>query len=75
MLGFLSVELSSGLIIKDLRLMVGPNAGGWITMLARQQMDRDGRPGRSASGKPIWSDSSNSKTRRQAIGSRISSSN
>jgi DNA-binding cell septation regulator SpoVG len=56
MLGFLSVELSSGLIIKDLRLIVGPNAGVWITMPARQQMDRDGRPGRSANGKPIWSD-------------------
>jgi hypothetical protein len=56
MLGFLSVELSSGLIIKDLRLIVGPNAGVWITMPARQQLDRDGRPGRSANGKPIWSD-------------------
>jgi len=53
LLGFLSVELASGLILNDLRLMTGKN-GHWIAMPAVKQFDRDGQPRLDANGKPIF---------------------
>ena len=52
-LGFVSVELSSGLILNDLRLMTGKN-GHWIAMPAVRVLDRDGNPRVDAAGKPIF---------------------
>jgi DNA-binding cell septation regulator SpoVG len=37
MVGFLSVELPSGLIIRNLRLMVGPQGSRWLAMPAQQR--------------------------------------
>jgi len=53
LLGFLSVELASGLILNDLRLMTGKN-GYWITLPAVKQLDRDGQLRVDAAGKPIF---------------------
>jgi DNA-binding cell septation regulator SpoVG len=53
LLGFLSVELASGLILHDLRLMTGKN-GHWIAMPAIRLLDRDGQPRVDAAGKPIF---------------------
>ena len=61
MLGFLSVELASGLILNDLRLMTGKN-GHWIAMPAVKLLDRDGNPRVDAAGKPISTSSSNFAT-------------
>jgi hypothetical protein len=49
LLGFLSVELPSGLIINDLKLMIGPAGTPWIALPAikRPQLDENG--------KQIWS--------------------
>jgi hypothetical protein len=52
-LGFLSVELASGLILNDLRLMTGKN-GHWIAMPAVKLLDRDGNPRVDAAGKSIF---------------------
>src|SRR5437879_2247229 len=43
LLGFLSVELGSGLILNDLRLMTGKN-GHWIAMPAQKRLDSGGNP-------------------------------
>jgi DNA-binding cell septation regulator SpoVG len=51
MLGFLAVELASGIVVNELKL-TGAN-GPWITMPARKQLDRDGDPQFDANGKPI----------------------
>lgn len=53
LLGFLSVELASGLILNDLRLMTGKN-GHWIAMPSQKQLDRDGNPRVDANGKPLF---------------------
>jgi DNA-binding cell septation regulator SpoVG len=52
-LGFMSVELASGLILNNLRLMTGKN-GHWIAMPAVKLLDRDGHPRVDAAGKPIF---------------------
>jgi DNA-binding cell septation regulator SpoVG len=53
-LGFLSVELASGLILNDLRLMTGKN-GHWIAMPAGKLLVRDGNPRLDVNDKPIFS--------------------
>jgi len=53
LLGFLSIECASGLILNDLRLMIGKN-GHWIAMPAVKQLDRDGKRRVDANGKPIF---------------------
>src|SRR5437867_12210592 len=53
LLGFLSVELASGLILTDLRLMTGKNEH-WIAMPAVKQLDRDGQPRVDSNDKPIF---------------------
>jgi DNA-binding cell septation regulator SpoVG len=54
---YFSVELPSGLVVNDLRLMAGKKGGGhWIGMPARPMLDRDGNPKRDENGKAIWND-------------------
>jgi hypothetical protein len=55
MIGVLSVELPSGLIINDAKLMVGPAGKHWIALPAIKQIDRDGTPKLDENGKPLWS--------------------
>jgi DNA-binding cell septation regulator SpoVG len=54
MLGFLSIELPSGLVINDAKLMMGPAGKHWIAMPANKQVDKDGEPKLDAKGKQIW---------------------
>jgi DNA-binding cell septation regulator SpoVG len=53
-LGFFDIELSSGLVIRDCKLMPGKNGGVWIAMPAVKQLDRDGNPILAPNGKPLW---------------------
>jgi hypothetical protein len=55
MLGFVSVELPSGLVVNDCKLMVGPNGRRWFAMPAVKQFDRDGSPRLDAKGKQLYS--------------------
>jgi hypothetical protein len=55
MAGFLSVELASGMIVRDLRLMIGPQGRRWLAMPAQQQLVRDGQP-RLVNGRSVWND-------------------
>jgi hypothetical protein len=55
MLGYLSAELPSGMIINDLKLMVGPKGQPWIAMPSQKQLDRGGNPRTGPDGKPLWS--------------------
>jgi DNA-binding cell septation regulator SpoVG len=52
-LGFLSIELGSGLVINDLKLMTGPKGGHWLAMPSIKAVDRDGQPIVNAKGKPV----------------------
>jgi DNA-binding cell septation regulator SpoVG len=54
LIGFCSVQLPSGMIVHDLRLMTGKN-GHWIALPAMKQVDRDGRPRTDSNGKAIYS--------------------
>ena len=54
-LGFITIELSSGLIINDAKLMIGPQGRRWIDLPAVKQVDQDGRPRLDVHGKQIWS--------------------
>jgi DNA-binding cell septation regulator SpoVG len=54
MLGFCAVELASGMVINNLRLMTG-KSGPWVAMPAQKQLDRDGQPRADVNGKPIYS--------------------
>jgi DNA-binding cell septation regulator SpoVG len=53
LLGFASVELLSGMIVNELRIMTGKR-GPWVAMPAQRQTDKDGRPRLDANGKPIY---------------------
>jgi DNA-binding cell septation regulator SpoVG len=53
LLGFLSVELASALILNNLRLMTGKNRH-WIAMPAQKQLDRDGKPRTDVNGNPVF---------------------
>jgi hypothetical protein len=52
--GFLSVEMPSGLIINDLKLMIGPTGKPWLAMPSQKQLDRDGNPRLDANGKQTY---------------------
>jgi hypothetical protein len=54
MVAFLSIELASGMVIHDLRLMIGKN-GPWIAMPSQKQVDKDGRPRLDANQRPTYS--------------------
>ena len=54
MRGFLSVEMPSGLIINDLKLMIGPTGKPWLAMPSQKQLDRDGNPRLDANGKQTY---------------------
>jgi DNA-binding cell septation regulator SpoVG len=53
--GFVSVEMSSGLVINDCKLMVGPNDRRWVAMPSVKQFDRDGAARLDANGRPTYS--------------------
>jgi hypothetical protein len=55
MLAFLNVELPSGMIVNDLKLMIGPAGKPWLAMPSQRQLDRDGNPRLDANGKQVWS--------------------
>jgi hypothetical protein len=54
-LGYLDVQLASGMIINGCRLMVGPAGRHWIAPPSQQQTNKDGCPRLDPNGKPIWS--------------------
>ena len=54
MLGFLSVEMPSGLIINDLKLMLGPTGKPWLAMPSQKRVDRDGNPVVGPNGKQTY---------------------
>jgi hypothetical protein len=54
-LGFLSIELPSGLIINDAKLMIGQAGKHWIALPAIKQTGKDGEPRLDANGKQLWS--------------------
>jgi hypothetical protein len=54
LLGYLSVELPSGMIVNDLKLMVGPKGRPWIAMPSQRQLDREGNPRTGPDGKQLW---------------------
>jgi hypothetical protein len=54
MRAFLSVELPSGMVVHDLRLMAGKN-GFWIALPAQKQLDRDGNPRLDANCRALYS--------------------
>jgi hypothetical protein len=53
MLGFCSVQLASGMIIHDIRIMTGKN-GLWVAMPAERQLGAAGRPRFDANGKLLF---------------------
>ena len=54
MRGFLSVELPSGMVVNDLKLMIGPAGKPWLAMPSQKQLDRDGNPRLDANGKQAY---------------------
>ena len=54
-LGYLDVELPSGMVINGSKLMVGPNGKHWVAMPSERQLDRDGNRRLDANGKQLWS--------------------
>src|SRR6516165_3898193 len=55
MRGFVSVELPSGLIVNDVKLMIGPGGKYWIATPAIKRTTEGGEPKFDARGKPVWS--------------------
>jgi hypothetical protein len=54
-LGYLDVQLPSGMIVNGCKLMVGPAGKHWIAPPSQQQTNKDGSPKLDPNGKPIWS--------------------
>jgi len=54
-LGYLDVELPSGMVINDAKLMVGPAGKHWIALPAIKQTGKDGEPRLDDNGKQLWS--------------------
>jgi hypothetical protein len=54
MLGYIDIELASGLIINGEKLMVGPNGKHWIAPPAERAVDKAGNPIKDAKGKQLW---------------------
>ena len=55
MIGYLDVELPSGMTINGCKLMRSPNGKPWVAMPSERQVDRDGNPRLDANGKQPWS--------------------
>jgi hypothetical protein len=55
MRGWISVEMPSGIVIHDMKLMIGPNGSFWIAMPGQRQLGPDGTPKLGPDGKPLWS--------------------
>jgi hypothetical protein len=53
--GYINVELPSGLIINSCKLMRGPQGKHWVALPAIKQLDSDGNPRLDADGKQSWS--------------------
>jgi DNA-binding cell septation regulator SpoVG len=54
MLGFISAELPSGMIIHGMKLMVGPKGARWIAMPSEKRLDQERRPVIGEDGKPVY---------------------
>jgi len=55
MLGYLDVELPSGMVVNGCKVMIGPNGKRWVAMPSERQVDRNGNPRAGANGKQLWS--------------------
>jgi DNA-binding cell septation regulator SpoVG len=55
MLGFVSAKLLSGMIIHELKLMIGPSGKLWIAWPSIKQTNKDGTPKLGPDGKQLWS--------------------
>jgi DNA-binding cell septation regulator SpoVG len=55
LLGYLDVELPSGMVINGCKLMIGSSGKRWVAMPSERHLDRDGKPRLSPDGKPLWS--------------------
>ena len=53
-LGFLSIELPSGLIINDAKLMVGRPGKYWVALPAIKLTGKDGNPRLDPTGSSLW---------------------
>lgn len=54
MLGYVDVQLPSGMIINGCKLMVGPNGKHWIATPSEKATNKDGSPKLNAAGKQVW---------------------
>ena len=54
MLGFVDIELGSGLVLHSCKLMVGPRGKRFISPPSEKRRDRDDRPVLDAAGKPTY---------------------
>jgi hypothetical protein len=52
--GFFNVELPSGLIVNDWKLMLGPGGKRWIALPSVKALDAAGHPILARGGKAIW---------------------
>jgi DNA-binding cell septation regulator SpoVG len=55
-LGYVDVELPSGMIVNGCKLMVGPNGRHWVALPSQKQTNRDGTPRLDTAGKQTWAD-------------------
>jgi hypothetical protein len=55
MLGYLSAELPSGMIVNDCRLMIGPSGKPWIAIPSAKQVNKDGSTRLDARGRQTYS--------------------
>jgi hypothetical protein len=53
-LGYIDVQLPSGLIVNGCKLMVGPAGKHWIAPPSQQQTNKDGSPKLDLNGKAVW---------------------
>jgi DNA-binding cell septation regulator SpoVG len=53
-LAFFDVELASGLIVRDCKLMPGKNGGAWVATPTVKLLDRAGQPILAPNGKQAW---------------------
>jgi hypothetical protein len=72
LLGFVSVELPSGMTIADVTILTGPN-GPWASPPAKPQIDRTGAVMKGANGKTVYLPIINftSKERRNAFSDHV----
>jgi len=54
MLRFLKLEMPSGMILNDVKVMVGPKGPHWIALPAIKQTNKDGSAKLDANGKQVW---------------------